>query len=298
MDPIVHAGPDCDCETAEEVLEKLRPTHSLWGHDPSVWLFRGHAESSWSLLATAHRRGAYAKFGVPPSVIDNVHQLWKAEQRILEQFHRDLDDVGLPIPARAPEVNPRGGESYYGGDLDHAAWPLRALAQHHGIPTAFLDWTRRAPIAAYFAASTAVDMESASGRMNIWALRIDLLDSMRENEDLRVFSAPRATNPNLRAQAGVFTILLGDWLCPLDEYLEKLEANGTFRNMVRPRRPLPPRPWLRRLSVPQACAPRLLRLLSYEGVSGSTMFPGYDGVVRAILERKKWDTPDGSTTTK
>jgi hypothetical protein len=46
------------------------------------------------------------------------------------------------------------------------------------------------------------------------------------------------------------------------------------------------------LSVEQA--PRLLRLLAYDGITGASMYPGTDGVVRAMRERSLWDKREGT----
>jgi hypothetical protein len=50
-------------------------------------------------------------------------------------------------------------------------------------------------------------------------------------------------------------------------------------------------PELRRLTLPRTQAPTLLRLLANEGISGASMFPGADGVVRAMREESWWDRP-------
>jgi hypothetical protein len=50
-----------------------------------------------------------------------------------------------------------------------------------------------------------------------------------------------------------------------------------------------PTPWMRMISAPHECAPRLLRILSSFGITGSTMFPGYEGVVRSMRERELWE---------
>lgn len=44
--------------------------------------------------------------------------------------------------------------------------------------------------------------------------------------------------------------------------------------------------------LPHSEARQLLRLLSDEGVDGASMFPGADGVVRAMRERVLWDDPN------
>lgn len=36
-------------------------------------------------------------------------------------------------------------------------------------------------------------------------------------------------------------------------------------------------------------APKLLRLLSYEGITGATVVPGYAGVTRSLEEWRLWD---------
>jgi hypothetical protein len=47
---------------------------------------------------------------------------------------------------------------------------------------------------------------------------------------------------------------------------------------------------LTQLCLPVEEAPRLLRLLAFEGVDAASVFPGFDGVVSAILEQKYWES--------
>jgi FRG domain-containing protein len=61
-------------------------------------------------------------------------------------------------------------------------WPpnevlsLMALAQHHGIPTRLLDWSRHPLKAAWFAASEASESLEKEGLLSVWALSVELLD--------------------------------------------------------------------------------------------------------------------------
>ena len=41
-------------------------------------------------------------------------------------------------------------------------------------------------------------------------------------------------------------------------------------------------------TLPTSEANALLQLLSMNGVDGATLFPGYDGVARAVCERAHW----------
>lgn len=110
-------------------------------------------------------------------------------------------------------------------------------------------------------------------------------------------SASRAGNPNLHAQAGQFTytpITIAELNAPID----RDPFDNVVGNIVRavPQEKLgfvrsDEWPVMRRLSLPITQAPRLLRLLAYEEVSGSKLFPGYGGVALALRERKNWDLP-------
>jgi FRG domain len=288
MMQVVDDSEACQCATAREFLEKLRPAHDFWQPKPSRWIFRGHGDSSWQLLATAHRPGAFDKFHIPDSHDASAPQwlrLRGLEMDLLKRFHRALDDAGLMIPSLSPAPQSPASVVSYMGEPEMQSWALRALAQHHGIPTALLDWTRRGHIAAYFAAATAVEAKSMSGRLDVWALRTDVVFLNEwQHDELELFRAPRASNPNLHAQAGAFTVFRGDDVRSVNDHLSTIAPGD--KNDRRPSKP-----WMRRLSIQQSCAPELLRLLSDEGITGATMFPGHDGVVRALREQRLWDSP-------
>lgn len=293
---VIEKGRACQCSSAEEFLEKLAPSHPFWQPDPSAWIFRGHARASWKLLASAHRPGAFDGFHLSATaraLSPEWVRLDESERELLSRFHRALDEAGLAIPTLPPEPNVQASRWMYGDEIEPQAWGTRALAQHHGLPTAFLDWSRRSRVAAYFAAEEAVRRKTSRGRLAVWALRADFLDQQRHHRTdlghLELFVAPRATNPNLHAQSGIFTILRGsERPVPVDTYLENFLACHAERLQ---KSGWPAMPLMRCLSVPAACAPELLRRLSYEGVTGATMFPGHDGVVRALREQAQWDTP-------
>jgi hypothetical protein len=171
---------------------------------------------------------------------------------------------------------------------------LEALAQHLGIPTNLLDWTFQAKKAAYFAAAAAAKKGWSSGRMDVWALKYWAFRGpmVRGLPDPRfkIVTAPRATNPNLHAQAGVFTTLESPEVITVDDYIRRVVGEETASeespsgfNLSKDS------PWMRRLSVPQSCARQLLCFLGYEGISASSMFPGYGGVVESLRELALWD---------
>jgi hypothetical protein len=188
------------------------------------------------------------------------------------------------------------------GPLPATIWPppelhqLFALGQHYGLPTRLLDWSERGRVAAYFAAEAAQRMRehgAAPAQIAVWAYshvhesaRTFWQDSEWRPEIIRV---PRSRNPNLHAQGGVFTVVVNPNLRPGDPSrippLDRLIAARAEEVGRGPRSV----PLLYQLRLDADCAGELLRLLRYEHISSTYLFPGYDGVIRGITERRLWD---------
>ncbi len=220
--------------------------------------------------------------------------------RYLRTVKHDIKRHILPSDSRIFNWPPREISSLFG------------LAQHYGIPTRLLDWTWRPRVAAYFAAVKAAIGTASSDDLAIWALRTDFITDTfvllfessdppidpEHNPRLSLVTAPQSTNPNLRAQAGLFvtdsnvlnSMPLNDLIIQKAE--DNLNADSGWFSTISRKYPALGNwvPVLHKLVLPHSEAKKLIRLLAYEGTSAATIFPGYDGVVQSMVERDSWDT--------
>jgi hypothetical protein len=161
-----------------------------------------------------------------------------------------------------------------------------ALAQHHGIPTRLLDWSRDPLKAAWFAASEAAASENKDGLLSVWALSIELLDMLHdEPKPFIVITAPSATNSNLRAQEGLFT--LAKHVVADKSPIDRSPFDDLLRVSFEKYKVKAPGPWFHRVTLPRSQANQLAFDLTLEGVTRATLFPDFYGVVGTIKDAAK-----------
>lgn len=285
----------------EDLLTALRGSNDdLWGGIPDTWIFRGHACADWDLLPAALRKNSALTHhpGRTPGPYATMEMQVDVELETVLRFAELANRQGLAIPgglSTARRVAARAGELFPPPEL----WDLFALAQHHGIPTRFLDWSRSPLTAAYFAAHGAAGMMNEnrleSEFLGIWALNLTALGrSAVPDESVHVVDPPRHRNRNLTAQDGVFTTHRYRWNASDPPICETLDE--TIARVFPDPRVVVGNAKMRLLTLPTRKARKLLVRLESENVGASTLFPGYDGAARSVYEalthsQSRWRAP-------
>ena len=256
------------------------------------FIFRGESSDKFKLIPSALRednRNKVMRLG-NCNGLENQMMRIAAEYNILRKFYYSCDDANLYVPNCRIRKYPIDDVSVF---LNHETWlpedlyEITGLAQHYGLPTRLLDWSKDIYVSLYFACLGAMKEKNLKTRINddnmvLWALnakKIESDKSIGKIIPLKFIKPYYHGNPNLGAQKGLFTL----WefvtdeqrnksveITPLDTFLMKEAKDG--------------KTLLYKLILPTKFAPHLYSMLRKLGYGASRIFPGYSGVSQLISE--------------
>ncbi len=264
--------------TADDLWNALSPTNELL-KPPCTLIFRGQGDASWGLLPSVLRKDSALVWGREMKACDQAF----FEMRHLEVFCDYCDQIGVKIPddSRIFRDEVLSYEKLDKYILGQELWPnaeldyVMAMAQHHGVQTRLLDWTKIPFVAAYFAASDALSRsaDEECTHLAIWVLNVDVLRHCRDK--VRYVKVPGSVSPHLSAQSGVFTLPLHDAF----RDSEMKDAQGLEHSCGTTEESL------LKLTLPIKESGRLFELSEMGGFSGARMFPSIDGAGKAVKGR-------------
>lgn len=273
------------CETAEELFDLLSPVniHSK-AMNGRQFVFRGQSCCQQLLEPTSYRAR---------DRLASTEAQSEFERKVLCELYEASNKSGLAIP------NYDTVEFYL--ERVRGAWPpeqlhrMIAFAQHHGVPTRFLDWTYMPFVAIYFAASGAIKA-IAKGlkigtekqdeirrlkdkKLAVWQLELsnglDQSSPFERQNKVIIVRTHAASSVNLAPQGGVFT------LTPTYG-VESEEGRPDFLHALKEMGQLP---CVTKYTVPYTQALALVQMCGAVGINEATLFPGVDGVVRKTMQQ-------------
>jgi len=218
-------------------LEEVRINSFSQFHDvihriqPDIGIYRGVPKSSYELIPSVGRLlPTYEKNGL------SKKDLLRDERISFNEFYEHSIALTDKIPRNK--------------------WEVLALAQHHGLPTRLLDWTRNVLVALYFAVEKSYDEDSA-----VFAYKGDTKVHVPEdNEDpLKhpdfVAYSPPHISPRITAQAGLFTLHPRPFVAFDHDKITKIVISAKIRKSIK-------------------------RTLSVYGVHPGSIFPDLEGLTQ------------------
>lgn len=288
------------CRTTKEFLEILRPSNDLWSPNPMSWIFRGQGDGRWNLIPSAFRKGVRLSYrdnstkGPFPDPIEQAEYEWG----LIYDFVWFSDEIGLQVPGNWRVFRDQKYIEQVREAINNMDWPLTdiidtiALAQHHGVPTRLLDFTRNANYATFFAlrqADLATDPDHIDDEAGpcVWAVHRRAINPHIPEFKNRVseIAVPFRDNGFLYAQKGLFLLdteantnwAIGGGAAALEDLLVgTYEQTKNYPLNIKVENPVI------KIILPRRFRIDALRMLRTERITLAHLMPTYDNIVHTL----------------
>ena len=290
--------------TAETFLAYLRLSNDNWwppSHSRSEysWVFRGHEDVEWELVPSIARAGTANGFS---SFLENnkvtLHAITnyanKSQKQLraaylvgafnqaLKEFKHLSEELRLSPELENTQNYQIGDFVANGGNSHMPVYGPETLAQHHGIPTFLLDWSKRPETAAHF--SSVVPRDGKQKDIAVFALLRTSIPIILPNTPYPIYSfidGNKFSNAFLYSQQGIFTkhteadaFMARGEIEPLEKVI--IDCNPTIEFTL-----------LKKIVLAGDKVPRLRELLFRENITNAHVMPTLDNVARVVLSRLK-----------
>ena len=298
------------CESVKDFIQRISYGGDLYKLNNWEYIYRGESSDKYKLIPSALR----------PENHDDLMRLVKdliflsknenseyaqivAEFISLYFFYTFCDYRGLHVPHIDNFKNKLIGQIYIDRILSrHLTWlppeyiEIAGLAQHYGVKTRLLDWSKDINVAIYFAVSGLMKIKESEKPENIvlWILDTTTLKvAEKDRLGIILYTPNYAGNPNLCAQKGIFSIysINKDVNVTRVESFKKADKEvKSFDEIIREQvNSNNEGPILYKILIPTPQDDELYDYLSKQGYDASLIFPGYEGAAKTIKEDTYWE---------
>lgn len=193
---------------------------------------------------------------------------------------RDVPQLNRHLSSRNSHVFKLDNQEEYGAFLN--------LAQHHGYPTPILDWTYSPYVAAFFAYRGITD-EDAADALPEAKVRIHIFDLAEW-----LLISPAVTllvHPQLHITARELLAIENERMIP-QQAASTVTSVDDVETYIRLRETADNKQYLQAIDLPVRERRRVIRELSYMGITAGSLFPGLDGACEELAERNFPTFPD------
>lgn len=205
--------------------------------------------------------------------------------RLRTRFHRTgranlfrFRDTDIPILHKYLSGRVRHVYNLLNADENGAFYNL---AQHHGYPTPLLDWTYSPYVAAFFAYREITNSEGAKALDND-KVRIFVFDQREWRNDY--IQIPLIVAPHLHLSVLDFLAIDNERMIP-QQSVSTVTNIDDIEDYIKHKEDEKKKQYLTIIDLPLKERTKVMRELSYMGITAGSLFPGLDGACEELRER-------------